>query len=88
MSACVPVRMGRNRADCKIVGDTDAARATRLHRAGVSRELTGFPSLDPSGAVVRSLLVQSILPQPKDANGMFLSSHIHVRELYKNISRT
>jgi len=27
--------------------DTDAARATRMHRVGVSRELTGRPSLDP-----------------------------------------
>jgi len=62
--------------------DTDAARAhTWLHQAGVSRELTGLPSLDPSGAVVRSLLVQSFLRKPKDANGLLLSKHVHVREI-------
>jgi len=72
----------------RIVGDNDAARATRLHRAGVSRELTGLPSLDPSGAVVRSLLVQSFLRKPKDAIGIFLSKHVHLREIFKRISRT
>jgi len=54
---------------------------TRLHRAGVSKELTGLPSLDLSGAVGRSLLVQSFLRQPKEANGIFLSKHVHVREI-------
>jgi len=49
--------------------------------AGFSRELTGLPSLDPSGAVVRSLLVQSFLRKPKDATDTFLSKHVHVREI-------
>jgi len=35
--------------------------------ADFSRELTGLPSLDPSGAIVRSLLVQSFLRKPRDA---------------------
>jgi len=56
--------------------------------AGFSRELTGLPSLDPSGAVVRSLLVQSFLRKSKDANGIFLSKHVHVREILKKFSRT
>jgi len=56
--------------------------------AGFSRELTGLPSLDPSGAVVRSLLVQSFLRKPKEANGTFLSKHVHVREIFKKLSRT
>jgi len=56
--------------------------------AGFSRELTGLPSLDPSGAVVRSLLVQSFLRKPKDATDTFLSKHVYVREIQKKISRT
>jgi len=41
-----------------------------------------------SGAVVRSLLVQSFLRRPKDATDTFLSKHVHVREILRKISCT